>query len=172
MIKPAPGDFAFATERLVATPWHDADIDGPLAETVIELLSPAVTRDLPADWQGEYSSVRAQQWIADRDRDGYVLLVVNRPVPRPVGLLFLSVGDSLAVRLGYLFRQEEWGKGLATELIRGLVERSGKLGIRSLLGGVTRSNLASRRLLEKCAFVRCQDDGTSAELVYGLELNR
>lgn len=166
-----PDDFSFATERLVAQHWHDAESETSLVISVQRLLAPAaVTRDLPADWQGPYSLERAQQWIDDRDNEGHVLLVNDRETGRPVGLLFLSNDDSMTVRLGYLIGHDSWGKGLATELVRGLVDQSGRLGIRSLLGGVMRGNDASCRVLEKCGFTGTPNAGNPAELVYRLEL--
>lgn len=171
MNKTTFGDPAFATERLATLPWHDVESDTALAGTVKRMLTPAVTLDLPADWQGPYSLERAQQWIVDRDNESLVLLIVDRLTKRPVGLLFLANEDSTTVRVGYLFDEDSWGQGLATELVLGLVKQSGSLGIHTLLGGVMRSNVASCRVLEKCGFTCCANTSTPAELLYRPDLD-
>jgi RimJ/RimL family protein N-acetyltransferase len=158
------GTCRFDTKRLIVREWHSklADSAGELdlVKVVRELLGSAVTRSLPADWQGDYSKARAKQWIEDRDHEGVTLLARDRLSFLPVGLVILhEISDgsrSRSVRIGYLLAESSWGKGLASELIGGFVEWSRDNSISSIVGGVERNNVASRRVLEKNGFVHRQ----------------
>ncbi len=74
------------------------------------------------------------------------------------------------MRLGYLLAERAWGKGIASELIRGLVEWCRKSGIASIVGGVERNNIASRRVLEKNGFVCDASTKNSPEQMFELKL--
>ena len=92
--------------------------------------------------------------------------------PDLIGFLFLSEAvhpqsKSLDLRLGYLLAEMVWGRGLGSELIKGLVvwcQKSG--GINSLTGGVEADNGASIRVLEKNGFVREQSDPARHDMVF------
>lgn len=163
-------EYNFSTRRLVVVDWHASFIragsDSRLAEVVQRILTPAVTKNLPRDWQGLYSVERANQWIADRERESTMLLVTDRELGDPIGLLILSEGDDASVRIGYVLAEHSWGKGLAGELVHGLIDRSRHIGIKSLVGGVTRENLSSRRVLEKNGFVCDRTETDGSELIY------
>jgi RimJ/RimL family protein N-acetyltransferase len=154
---------AFATERLVVEDWHRTGAD-TLARFVEALLTPAVTRSLPPDWQGEYDFERATRWIEDRDTEGTTLLASEAGVP--VGLVLLHeepVSDGVIVRLGYLLAEDAWGRGLGSELIAGLVRWCrARRSLRALVGGVVVDNVASVRVLERNGFTLA-DDGHSTE---------
>ncbi len=88
------------------------------------MLPVPVTRSLPPPWQGPYSVTRAQQWVEERDKEGTTLLVVDKQVNQPVGLMILFETEDIygfEVRLGYLLAEPAWGKGFASELVRGFV---------------------------------------------------
>jgi RimJ/RimL family protein N-acetyltransferase len=57
--------------------------------------------------------------------------------------------------VGYWLGREFWGKGLATHALAELVE---ELGRRPLYAYVAKTNAASIRVLEKCGFVRSDED--------------
>lgn len=89
-----------------------------------------------------------------------MLLALDRVSRVPVGLvaLFEVRGeeprpDVVDVRLGYVLAEGWWGRGLATELVLGLVEwcRS-QSAIRSITAGVAEGNAASERVLVKAGF--------------------
>ena len=149
------------TERLAVKEWHSFREDEwdaePLTDVVRRVLSERVTRSLPSAWQRVNTEARAREWIEERDREGAALLVVERSSRSPVGLLVLTEeeleGGPLEVRLGYLLVEAAWGKGLATELVRGFTEWCGEAGIDSIVGGVESDNAPSRRVLEKNGFV-------------------
>jgi RimJ/RimL family protein N-acetyltransferase len=59
------------------------------------------------------------------------------------------------VAVGYGLRRSSWGKGLATELARGLVRRAfDKLGAARLVASVSAANVRSIRVLEKAGLER------------------
>jgi RimJ/RimL family protein N-acetyltransferase len=57
--------------------------------------------------------------------------------------------------VGYWVGREFWGQGLATNALAELVE---ELGQRPLYAYVAKTNAASIRVLEKCGFVRSDED--------------
>jgi GNAT superfamily N-acetyltransferase len=62
--------------------------------------------------------------------------------------------DPPELHVGYLLREESWGKGYATELVTGLVSALAGSGPLRLLGGVAKdNNPASARVLQKAGFV-------------------
>jgi len=81
--------------------------------------------------------------------------------------------------VGYWLTPSAWGRGIATEALRLLVERAFKDGYRRLQAHVFAPNIASVRVLEKCGFTLearlcesyVQRDGTPCdELIFGLVL--
>ncbi|MBT5774258.1 MAG: GNAT family N-acetyltransferase [Dehalococcoidia bacterium] len=171
----------FETERLLVREWH-ALVTGDwqardLAETVAELLTPAVTHALPPDWGGEYDAERARRWIADRDAEGVTLLVVERSSGDPVGLLILTDGAEndgpVGVRLGYLLVERGWGRGLGSELVAGFVGWCRENGVASISGGVAIDNPASARVLVKNGFqpVQTEDAAGMGEQLFRLDLS-
>ena len=57
--------------------------------------------------------------------------------------------------VGYWIGKEFWGKGLATQALRELID---ELDTRPLHAYVAKTNIASIRVLEKCGFVRSDED--------------
>lgn len=57
--------------------------------------------------------------------------------------------------VGYWLGREFWGKGLATKALAELVQ---ELGTRPLYAYVAKTNVGSIRVLEKCGFVRSEED--------------
>jgi RimJ/RimL family protein N-acetyltransferase len=57
--------------------------------------------------------------------------------------------------VGYWLGKEFWGKGLATRALAELIE---ELGTRPLYAYVAKTNIGSIRVLEKCGFVRSDED--------------
>ena len=166
------------TDRMLVREWHsfsDGDwADQDLASAVRSILTPPVTQSLPSGWQGGYTIDRARSWIDDRDKEGTTLLVVEREIKKPIGLMILFEGseDPLrpSVRIGYMLAESAWGQGLASELLEGFVDWCKKTRISSIIGGVERDNMASRRVLEKNGFAALSHRNKQAELLYELKL--
>jgi len=155
----------FETQRLRVAPWHEDLGDDELSAFVADLLTPAVTAALPSDWQGPYDVRRARAWVADRDHESTVLIA--RAGTTAVGVLIIAhvhTHSERHLRLGYLLVEQQWGRGLAGELVGGFVDwcRS-RHSIRSLTAGVEPGNDASRRVLAGNGFESVGDDGDDAE---------
>jgi RimJ/RimL family protein N-acetyltransferase len=152
----------FRTPRLIVKEWHSLTSDEweqeDLAVVVVELLSPSVTRSLPAAWQGEYTRERAGAWIEERDQEGTTLLAISNIDRKPIGLMILSESDeggtdASEIRLGYLLAERAWGKGYATEMVEGFVRLCrAQESISGITAGVERANRSSRNVLEKNHF--------------------
>lgn len=173
--------WSFETSRLFIKEWHsltsDEWVEQDLAPLVAAMLTAPVTRSLPPGWQGSYTEERARQWIEERDQEGTTLLVLEQPEQTPVGLVILfeskdEGSGGVELRLGYLLAKSAWGRGLATELLRGFVEWCKKNDIVSVVGGVERENAASKRVLEKVGFICDSGEGEVGvgELLYRLNL--
>ena len=168
--------WAFVTDRLEVGPWHEvADhLDVDLGQVVAELLTPRTTVALPRAWQGDHTAESAWGWIHDRDAEASMTLVVETASREPLGLLVLAEaatpGTGLDLRIGYLFAESAWGRGLATELVSGVIAWARtQPGIRTLTGGVDRDNQPSARVLEKCGF-ELIDEPDSHDLLYRREI--
>jgi ribosomal-protein-alanine N-acetyltransferase len=157
-------------ERLVVEYWHLADVRR-VSAVVAELLTPAVTRSLPPEWQGDYDEARAERWISDRDAEGTTLMASEDGQPVGLVLLYKESGPGgVTVRLGYLIAEGEWGRGLGGELVAGLVVwcRT-EPAIRALIGGVAADNTASIRILERSGF-KPEKAAPEGDLEYRLNL--
>jgi RimJ/RimL family protein N-acetyltransferase len=159
--------------------WHSLSPDEWKAQElpafVMSLMTPGVTRSLPEPWQGEYTLKRAREWVQERDIESTTLLIVDRSSRMPIGLVILFEEDHegdgrIRVRLGYMLMESMWGKGIASELIQGLVKWCRNAGVASIVGGVERENLASRRVLEKNGFILKSGIRDTAEVQYELRL--
>lgn len=154
---------SFSTDRLIVGEWHSLPFagrwQGSLDQAVATMLTESVTRSLPTAWQGNYTVSRAREWIGERDQEGTTLLVIDKSTKEPVGLVILieveseNAIDGIEVRLGYLLSELAWGRGLATELVKGFVAwcRT-QAPIAKLAGGVDANNPASMRVLEENGF--------------------
>ena len=169
----------FQTERLLVNEWHSVanQESSPLdlADVVRAILATPVTRTLPEVWQGPYTVERARDWIKERDLEGTTLLVVERSSRRPIGLVVLFEEDEARlggpdIRLGYMLAESVWGRGFASELIRGFVGWCRRAGVVSIMAGVQRGNVASRRVLEKNGFVCVARDEDVGEQLFELRL--
>lgn len=105
-----------------------------------------------------------------------MLLVIESAATEPVGLLVLAqvsdTGPGIDLRIGYLLAEHTWGRGLATELVAGLVDWArAQPEIRTVTGGVDTENRASVRILEKCGFELIGRGGPGAS-TYRLEIPR
>lgn len=170
-------DCRFTTSRLEVGPWHElADTYGlDLIEAVRVVLTPSTTAALPPDWQADLDGDRAREWVQARDAESPTLLVVAPESGSASGLLVLFEVISrlepgrMELRIGYVLAEWAWGRGLATELVGGLVDWArARPVIRALSGGVAPSNEASARVLTANGFVLSDPGGP--EHVYELRL--
>jgi len=171
-----PENCEFATERLRVGSWHSVDRQGDvdLDAVVAELLTERSTKALPDAWRGDFSVERANAWIKERDEESPTLLGIERTSGRAVALVMvheIALDDSaFDVRIGYVIAEAVWSRGLATELVRGLVDWArAQPSIRTLTGGVDASNQASVRVLVRNGFELI--DSAGSEAIYQLRVD-
>lgn len=150
----------FSTERLSAKHWssilRNDDKRRQLAETLTEILNPTVLEHLPPSLQVEQKTEAVFTWIKKRSDESDVYLVNMKESKTLIGLLILvnepQSKTNLKFHIGYLFSQESWGKGYASELIKGLLQEARTDAPITLIGGVARGNGASAHILRKQGF--------------------
>jgi len=111
------------TPRLVAVMWEpdDAGLIQELHSTI------ETTRYLSgaAPWSREKADERLRSWFGEQARDGTTKYkILSREDGRFIGRAGFSLfgGDRQDFELGYSLRQQEWGKGYATEIASGLMD--------------------------------------------------
>ena len=167
----------FSTERLNVTNWADA-LSQPERRTEIErditaILTEPVLRHLPEPLALADKPDAVSSWVSDRAAESDVFLIEVRGGGL-IGLLLLAPGE-VAVsgddqHLGYLLAEAAWGKGYATELVRGLVDALSKFETARLMGGVGTDNPASAHVLKKCGFTRSEELSTRETDIYVRQL--
>jgi ribosomal-protein-alanine N-acetyltransferase len=99
-----------------------------------------------------------QRYLNDWQHDGFGLWILRsktdgRFVGRG-GLRRVFVGGNDEVEVGYALMPKYWGQGIATEIAVVAVHTAFmQLGLSSLVAFTLPTNLASRRVMEKCRFV-------------------
>jgi RimJ/RimL family protein N-acetyltransferase len=138
------------TPRLLLRPGFPEDAMALLGAIADE----TVVRNLAtAPWP--YSIRDAEAYLA-KPRDPVLpsLLIFERGAgaPQLVGACGLGRRPSGSVELGYWIARPYWGRGLATEACKALIDIARTLGFLSLEGSHFVDNPASRRVLEKLGF--------------------
>jgi RimJ/RimL family protein N-acetyltransferase len=131
--------------------------------SVIEILTPSVVENLPPYFQNVNSISSAQEWLKQIVADGRLFIVKRKGENKAVGFVFLSTENSGDAHIGYLLGESFWGKGYATEILKGLIDFIESEGqVTRLIAGVAADNLASIKLLQKLGFIHSssEDNGT------------
>ena len=196
-------EYEFETGRLSVK--NINSIGTTLAVQAVQAIFTAkTTHSLPPSWQGAYDYDRSRSWLSSCSGDDtMVLCALDKESNAPLGLIILfelpcaADTDQVDLRLGYVLSESSWGRGFATELVRGLVARCRCLlvdqnssNLATITGGVDiTNNPASKRVLEKCGFVMldsdddvdvdggsgsssCSDGVSASERVFQLRLSR
>jgi RimJ/RimL family protein N-acetyltransferase len=166
------------TPRLLLRPPEQRDI-----EDVFEIhQGEEVTRYLPyASWTSMEQAVawfhRVQGGITAGDVS--YMVVVDKASGRVAGSALLRDWDAEArkVEVGYMLGRPYWGKGLAREAVRALMnEAFVSLDLRRMEAQIDARNLLSQRLVESMGFQReallrenwCDKGEVSDSTIYGL----
>ncbi|MFD2205760.1 GNAT family N-acetyltransferase [Kiloniella antarctica] len=172
---------AFTTRRIAVKAWGFTSVhletvqDVKLEAELLELLTPAVTMFLPEPLQLSQKTDRIASWIIARNSESTVLEARDKSTHALLGVLILAVTDDadcpLEIRLGYLLREKSWGRGIASELLKGLVAwcRENHLPVH-FLGGVERGNPASASVLIKTGFKRSNTLSSEKTDIFELSL--
>lgn len=158
----------FETERLVVSDWaatlSDEAARAALEARLAQMLTPEVLKDLPPSMQIAPDKADIAGWIDARAAESEVSLVINRQSNEILGLFVLvairDAGDAPVMHLGYLFSEDTWGQGYASELIRGVVAKANTGPSSVLMGGVAVDNPASAWVLIKAGFLRDASQST------------
>lgn len=144
------------TTRLHLRPMHTRDMDA-LLHIFADPIVMAVFDAAPFDRQ------QMEQWLQrnldHQERYGYglfaVILKANGLLVGDCGLEIMEVGGTVEAELGYDFRSDYWGQGLATEAagaVRDYVFQV--LHLPRLVSLIRQRNLASQRVAEKVGLRR------------------
>ncbi len=165
---------AFVTPRLNVDHWVTR-LDVPeararMASILQELLTPEVTKHLPLYLHVDGSLEQAERAMRDLAAKSEVACVVDRASQAVAGLLVVGqdAQEANAVYIGYLFDQAFWRRGLATELLHGLVTWAQAQGWQGrMLGGVDPENAASAAVLRKAGFTEDAARSGPDTVMYG-----
>ena len=155
----APVRSAFLrTERLAFRPWTGMDLE--LAES---LWSDAEsTRLIGGPFTPEQCAARLRRELAaQRDHRFQYWPIFRLEDGAHVGICGLRPykPSQRIHELGFQLRREYWGRGLATEAARAVIEHAfGPLGAAALFAGHHPENDASRRVLAKLGFEYTHDE--------------
>jgi RimJ/RimL family protein N-acetyltransferase len=117
------------------------------------ILSDEVTEHLPPSFQGITTEHAAKTWLNEQVQTSQVYGLYLNDVVQLAGLLIIYVENHQA-HIGYLFAKSHWGKGLATELLTGLIAYGKSHNKWHVInGGVSKDNRASAHVLTKQGFV-------------------
>jgi RimJ/RimL family protein N-acetyltransferase len=167
----------FATERLDVASW-DARLSTPFgrAEMLSDLqriLTPKVTVHLPPYLHVDGSKAQVTAAMDHLRDESAVSCVVERSTGALAGLLVVGQDPQATeplVFIGYLLDEPFWGKGLATELLRGLVKWTQDQGWQGwMLGGVETDNPASAAVLRKVGFTEDRARSGPDTVMFGRE---
>ena len=156
----------FQTERLSVRNWHkDLKSQNGLLDELSSVLTPAVLDPLPPSMQMPEGGIA--DWARALLADAQCLVV--RQDGQLVGLLILAdAGDTEkpTLHVGYLFAEQVWGRGYASELLTGLVATVSRSGPMRLVAGVAKDNPASARVLVKAGFAPDRDRSATETLMF------
>lgn len=143
--------------RLTARRWQD--LSAPDLEA---LFAPDVVRWLPGGFQGTTDDASRRAFLDMLAAEAETVALYS--AEGGIGLLILShpEPDSSERHIGYLLAEKDWGKGLASELLRAVQALFRGSGV-VLAGGVMDDNAASARVLEKTGFTGTREGD---EMVY------
>lgn len=124
---------------------------------------PVATRYL--SWPRHTSVAEALAFIhwSDEEWDrwpGGPLVVESLDTGALLGCSGLSFETAGRAEIGYVFSQQAWGRGYATETVLAVLEAARPLAPLGLFAGVHPDNTASARVLDKCGFT---NEGTLRE---------
>lgn len=168
----------FETDRLRVRNWQGVLSAGEappwLEKGLARLLTPNVLQHLPPPLQLSGADSQIADWVSLQAGSGETYLVQDRHNGTLLGLLILAAfGESPApiqLHIGYLLSEETWGKGVATELVTGLVKHVPTGRSTTLMGGVGIDNPGSARVLLKAGFVLSDELSNADTDIYVLAL--
>lgn len=162
-------DYMFTTERLFCRRWVPDDFDSLVS----------VYGDADAmRWVGDGAAITPEQcrhWLSVTENNyrtrGYGMFALEDRIPSLVvgfcGLV--HPGGQVDAELKYALKRQYWGKGLATEAAKALLNYGAREhGLRKVIATAAPDNLASHKVLLKAGMLRERtmnnDDGSQTQL--------
>jgi RimJ/RimL family protein N-acetyltransferase len=158
------------TERLIFRPFTADDYD-----LLADLHSdPEVQRHIGGAWTREAIQGRLDSYVAEQARYGFSKWKAYLRDGTFAGRCGVSLWPRNGeFEIGYTFRREAWGQGLATEAASAVCDRFWRLSdARRLHGFTSVENLPSRRVLERIGMRHVGDEDLGfggASALYRLE---
>jgi ribosomal-protein-alanine N-acetyltransferase len=134
--KPAMSDAQAIFERYASDPAVTRYMSWPTHRSVADTCGFLVWSDV--DWE---------LWPA-----GSYLVVSRETKDLVLGGTGLSFRTPEIAVTGYVFAQDAWGQGFATEALQTMVELAGSLGVKRLEAICHQEHRASAHVMEKCGF--------------------
>ncbi len=118
----------------------------------------------PAIYEHENAPPRSLAWLRERfarlesrrSADGqeqWLNWVIRLPGGELIGYVQATVAADRRAAIAYELASAWWGRGLARQALEGMLgELAGRYGVRSFTAVLKRTNLRSRRLLERVGF--------------------
>ena len=156
------------TERLslrLMTSADEADLERLDGDPRVRAFFPGITAGRPTSAQRIANNLAsyAEHGVCD-------FVVLERASGAFLGRAGFHRMDDGEVEVGYLFLEAHWGKGLATEVLRGLLDwararrRAGALASARVIAFAPVRHAASLRVMEKAGMRRFKTDRLAAEL--------
>lgn len=156
-------NFSYQTTKFQIDEVFNSNQDSEFFVSVMDILTPSVVESLPPYFQNVNSISSAQEWLKHVVSDGRLFIVKLVGESKAIGFVFLSTEDSGDTHIGYLLGESFWGKGYATEILKGLIDFiKSEDQVTRLIAGVDTDNVASIKLLQRLGFIHSsnEDNGT------------
>ena len=154
---------SYRTTRLQIGEIFNSNQDPEFLESVMEILTPSVVENLPPYFQDVNSISSAREWLKQIVSDGRLFMVKRIGESKAIGFVFLSTENNGDTHIGHLLGESYWGKGYATEILKGLMDFiESEAQTTRLIAGVATDNVASIKLLQNVGFIHIpiEDNGT------------
>lgn len=145
----------FETERLYARSWVPEDAE----EAFTAYMSDPEVGPC-AGWLPHKNVEESRDYLTNVCRPGVEMCLIYKPTGEICGAMGIHKnfrnGEAIKSRdIGYVLAKPYWGMGLMPEAVRGLMDYAfGKLGMDILTVRHDAANQRSRRVCEKCGFIR------------------
>jgi len=103
----------------------------------------------------EESRERHVRWMQEWKEAGFGFWIFSDTQGAIVGHggIFRSPREEGEIEVGYVIKPDHWSHGFATEITRASLDVGFEMGLRRIIAIAQLSNLASRRVMEKCGMI-------------------
>jgi RimJ/RimL family protein N-acetyltransferase len=149
--------------------------EGDQAQLVTQANNPKVAMNLRDLFPQPYTAKDADEWIARTSQQSTVTnfaIDVEGQIAGGIGLAPRRDVNRISAEIGYWLGEEWWGRGIATDAVRGLTRHAfATLKLNRLFATPFAPNIASCRVLEKAGY-RCEARMIGCAIKNGLILDQ